>query len=60
MLVLLLGGQPGWSGIVYFLMWPAQMAQGIGTAVWAEKIEARMKNQGQKPAAGQPGDGSSG
>ena len=42
LLVLLFDGQPGWAGIVYFLMAPAHTIQGIRTGARADKIQRRL------------------
>jgi hypothetical protein len=38
--IIALGGQPGWSGIVYFLMGPAHTVHGIAVARRAERLFA--------------------
>lgn len=42
MLVLRFGGEPGWAGVTYFLMWPVHMIDGILTGTWAEQISQRI------------------
>lgn len=42
LLVLLLGGQPGFSGVIYFLMAPLHTAAGVYGGLRGEKIKVRL------------------
>lgn len=50
-LVLLLGGEPGWAGVVYFLLGPVFIVFGFYTGIRSGNLRKAVETRGRGPAA---------